>query len=210
MWETKPKNESRFKRSEGLFSFRFVSTGPFNSWDRAPYITTIGLHAPRPSVFPKFRNIHHNFMLANYNSQEAIDNDDGSSFYNTHHNFFVYGDTGLKSDFGGHDNYHENNVYAYSGETFNPGNNLRFINNSCVIRSANGYPSDCGNLPSGMLVSGNSIYVAGGNISVCHGHPLDQWVKAGHDKGSSMHPTPSDAAVVAMGRALLQIGIAAN
>jgi hypothetical protein len=78
MWETKPKNESRFKRSEGLFSFRFVSTGPFNSWDRAPYITTIGLHAPRPSVFPKFRNIHHNFMLANYNSQEAIDNDDGS------------------------------------------------------------------------------------------------------------------------------------
>ena len=36
-----------------------------NSWDRAPYITTIGLHAPEPSVFPQFRNIHHNFMLAN-------------------------------------------------------------------------------------------------------------------------------------------------
>ena len=43
--------------------------GPFNSWDRAPYITTIGLHAPKPSVFPAFRQIHHNFMLANYNSQ---------------------------------------------------------------------------------------------------------------------------------------------
>jgi len=35
-------------------------------------------------------------MLANYNSQEAIDNDDGSSFYHTHHNLFVYGDAGLK------------------------------------------------------------------------------------------------------------------
>ncbi len=33
-------------------------------------------------------------MLANYNSQEAIDNDDGSSYYNTHHNYFVYGDHG--------------------------------------------------------------------------------------------------------------------
>ena len=67
-----------------------------DQWDRAPYITTIGLHAPKPSVFPAFRNIHHNFMLANYNSQEAIDNDDGSSFYHTHHNLFVYGDAGLK------------------------------------------------------------------------------------------------------------------
>ena len=54
--------------------------GPFNSWDRVPYITNIGLHAPKASVFPQFRQIHHNFMLANYNSQEAIDNDDGSSF----------------------------------------------------------------------------------------------------------------------------------
>jgi hypothetical protein len=35
-------------------------------------------------------------MLSNYNSQEAIDNDDGSSFYHTHHNYFVYGDGGSK------------------------------------------------------------------------------------------------------------------
>lgn len=69
-------------------------------------------------------------MLANYNSQEAIDNDDGSSFYKTHHNFFVYGEAGLKSDFGGHDNHHENNIYAYAGSAFGNGNNLRFINNT--------------------------------------------------------------------------------
>jgi hypothetical protein len=33
-------------------------------------------------------------MMANYNSQEAVDNDDGSSYYHTHHNYLVYGDAG--------------------------------------------------------------------------------------------------------------------
>ena len=134
--------------------------GPFNSWDRAPYITTIGLHAPRPSVFPQYRNIHHNFMLANYNSQEAIDNDDGSSFYHTHHNFFVYGEAGLKSDFGGHDNHHDNNVYAFVDSCFGGGNNLAFVNNSCVLaHDGRGYGSDC-SLPAGMEVSGNAVCVS--------------------------------------------------
>jgi len=180
--------------------------GPFNSWDRAPYITNIGLHAPNASVFPAFRNIHHNFMIANYNSQEAIDNDDGSSFYKTHHNFFVYDGNGLKSDFGGHDNWHENNIYAYGGSAFGLGNNLRFVNNTCVLRSADRavYHSDC-NLPSGMQVSGNAVYIPGGNISVCGGVPLDEWVKEGHDKGSSMHPMPTDEALIAMARKLIGI-----
>ena len=34
-------------------------------------------------------------------SQEAIDNDDGSAFYKTYENFFVYAANGLKSDFNG-------------------------------------------------------------------------------------------------------------
>jgi len=144
--------------------------GPVNSWDRAPYITTIGRHAPQPSVFPQMRNIHHNFMLANYNSQEAIDNDDGSSFYHTHHNFFVFGDAGLKSDFGGHDNWHDNNIYAYAGSCFGLGNNLRFVNNTCILRGDRGYNSDC-NLPSGMNVSGNYVSTPSGTLSVCGGHP---------------------------------------
>ncbi len=42
---------------------------------------------------------------------------------------------GLKSDFGGHDNWHESNVYAYVGSCFGKGNNLRFVNNSCILRS---------------------------------------------------------------------------
>lgn len=195
-----------------------------NSWDRAPYITTIGLRAPNPSVFPQFRNLHHNYFLANYNSQEAVDNDDGSSFYWTHDNFFVYGDNGLKSDFGGwilpfysvhqvlgdnipfigHDNHHENNVYAYVGGCFNEGNNLRFQNNTCILRGDHGYSSDC-ELPVGMNVSHNSIYTPSGNISVCGGVPLANWVASGHDNGTSIESLPSDAAIVQMGRLLLGV-----
>ncbi len=40
----------------------------------------------------------HNFIIANGNSLGAIDNDDGSSFYHTEGNFFVYGGGGLKND----------------------------------------------------------------------------------------------------------------
>jgi len=177
--------------------------GPFNSWDRVPYITTIGLNAPRPSVFPAFRNIHHNFMLANYNSQEAIDNDDGSSFYNTHHNFFVYGDAGLKSDFAGHDNHHTSNVYAYVGGAFGTGVNLSFVNNSVVLRGDHGYASDCGNLPPGMKVSGNKVFTPGSKLDVCGHHPLNEWVASGHDAGTTLAATPDDNAIIAMGRELL-------
>merc|ERR1712196_247 len=117
--------------------------GPFNSWDRVPYITTI--RNDSASIIPALREISHNFILSVYSSQEAIDTDDGSSYYNTHDNFFVYAANGLKSDFGGHDNYHNDNVYA-------------FINNTCVANSAQGgFASDCHKAPL-MTVSGNSIY----------------------------------------------------
>ena len=45
-------------------------------------------------------------------SQEATDNDDGSAYYDTHHNFFPFSEGGLKGDFGGHDNSHHHNLYS--------------------------------------------------------------------------------------------------
>ena len=51
-------------------------------------------------------------------SQAAIDNDDGSAYYKTHDNVFVYGSVGLKSDFGGHDNWHYRNLYAFTSKCF--------------------------------------------------------------------------------------------
>merc|ERR1711957_840602 len=90
--------------------------GPFNSWDRQPFLTTV--RDGTPSMTPATRNIHHNFFVDNYSPQENVDNDDGSAYYNTHDNFLVYGGYGIKSDFGGHDNYHHGNIYAYVGEPF--------------------------------------------------------------------------------------------
>merc|ERR1712166_856893 len=87
--------------------------GPFNSWDRQPYLTTV--RTGEPSMFMQWRDIHHNFFMDNYSPQENVDNDDGSGYYHTHDNFLVYGGQGMKNDFGGHDNHHYDNVYAYVG-----------------------------------------------------------------------------------------------
>ena len=88
--------------------------GPFNSWGRQPYVTKV--RTGKPSIRPAISEITKNFVLANYNSQEAIDNDDASEYFSTHHNFFVYGGNGLKSDFGGH-SMRTSNVYAFVAGT---------------------------------------------------------------------------------------------
>ena len=59
--------------------------------------------------------LRHNFIIANYNSLGAVDNDDGSAFYRSESNFFVYGGGGLKNDWEGHDNEWWNNVIAFPG-----------------------------------------------------------------------------------------------
>ena len=75
----------------------------------------------KPSVVPKFREIRKNFIIGTYQSQEAIDTDDGSSYYQTHDNYFPFAGHGLKSDFNGQWNHHWNNVYGYVGSCFNDG-----------------------------------------------------------------------------------------
>ena len=79
--------------------------------DRAPYITT--LRNGTASTIPAWNFINGNFFLANYNPSLAIDNDDGSSFWQHHGNFIVYGQAGLKFDFGAHDMRAIGNYYAY-------------------------------------------------------------------------------------------------
>jgi hypothetical protein len=110
--------------------------GPWNSWSRVPYITNI--RTGKPSIIPATRKIHGNFILATYFSQQAIDTDDGSAYYEVFDNFFVYGDNGLKSDFGGHDNKWHNNVLAFVGNCYHMGSfkgyNDAFFSNQCIFR----------------------------------------------------------------------------
>lgn len=62
------------------------------------YQTTI--RTGKPDMIMQWRDISYNFFIDNYSPQEDVDNDDGSAFYHTHHNFLVYGGQGMKNDFG--------------------------------------------------------------------------------------------------------------
>ena len=41
--------------------------GPFNSWDRQPYLTTV--RTGKPDMIMQWREIHHNFFIDNYSPQ---------------------------------------------------------------------------------------------------------------------------------------------
>ena len=166
-------------------------------WDRVPYVTTVRDGAT-PSVVPATREIAANFVVGTYASQVAIDNDDGSAYYSTHDNLLAYASLGLKSDFGGHDNAHARNVYAYVGACFGQGHRDAFVNNSCVVNApSGGFDSDCDDaLAPGMRVSGNAVYnEAGdfGSVRIC-------------DATNTVAPWPSDDELIAMGRAKLDFG----
>ena len=44
--------------------------GPFNSWDRVPYITTF--RTGQPSIVPLYREITRNFIISTYSSQVPL------------------------------------------------------------------------------------------------------------------------------------------
>eukprot|EP01083_Nonionella_stella_P076021 206964_1 len=116
--------------------------GPINTWDRQVYVTKVR-DGKTPSTIKQWDIIHQNFIIANYHSSMAIDNDDGSCYYHSYHNFLVYSPCGLKNNFGGHSNYHYDNIYAYISACFQTdqdmnsgqfaGYNDLYQNNTCVL-----------------------------------------------------------------------------
>ena len=81
------------------------------------------------------------------------------------------------------------------------GFNDAFFNNSCVFRSS--YGSDCGTF-AGWGVHDNKVYSQSGTAKIC-GMNFEQWLASGksHDKGSSIARWPTDAELIAMGKAVL-------
>ena len=84
--------------------------GPFNSWDRQPYLTELDSSDESPSLTPAESNITNNFFINNYHSTWPIDHDDGSCYYTDTYNFLVYG--GYKN-FLGHSKTVTKNLYVY-------------------------------------------------------------------------------------------------
>eukprot|EP00928_Gymnodinium_smaydae_P031070 TRINITY_DN22929_c0_g1_i1.p1 TRINITY_DN22929_c0_g1~~TRINITY_DN22929_c0_g1_i1.p1 ORF type:complete len:770 (+),score=134.38 TRINITY_DN22929_c0_g1_i1:334-2310(+) len=87
--------------------------GPFNSWDRIPYLTDV--RNGRPSLVPADNTITRNFIISNYGAGFGVDNDDTSSYYDIDSNFFYLGG-GLKCDYDGHSKvFHDNIMLAQGG-----------------------------------------------------------------------------------------------
>jgi hypothetical protein len=178
--------------------------GPFNSWDRQPFLTT--QRTGKPSMIMAWREIHHNFFIDNYSPQEDVDNDDGSAYYHTHDNFLVYGGQGMKNDFGGHDNHHYNNIYGYVGQGLGvcsqqPGHEDYFFNNTLVTTGSKvgGFACD-GDAKT--VVHDNAYFTPSGNISECK-MDLAAWQAAGNDKGSSVGALPADETIIKWAKELL-------
>jgi len=183
--------------------------GPFNSWDRQPFLTDVATGTP--SLVPSYNEIHHNFFVANYGANGGcVDNDDGSSWYNLHDNFFVYG--GHKSDFGGHSKHSWNNIMAYPqvygarcvGLFGMPlvGQEEGYWNNTCILADAGGqYAALDGcdlSKPTTWTINShdNRIYVPGATATVTCGATLSvaTWQqRTGRDAGTTL----SDAATAA-------------
>merc|ERR1712228_652228 len=97
--------------------------------------------------------IAENFIISNYGGSGAVDNDDGSSWFDINNNLFYMAD-GLKMDYGGHNSRFWNNlviVAPYDGQNcinvgdFKKGLGDAFYNNTCISgMSKFGKSSGCG------------------------------------------------------------------
>ena len=181
--------------------------GPFNSWDRQVFVTKVRNGTAQPDK--AYDNIYGNFIIANYNSQEAIDNDDGSNYYNTHDNFFAYSGNGMKNDFDGHDNHHYNNIYAYVGNGFGivgqlPGHEDMFYNNMVILTRDGDYGHGTCSGPGMTVVHDNKVYTPTGKVTEC-GMSLSDWQAKGNDHGTTAGVWPSDDMLVSATKKLLNL-----
>ena len=152
--------------------------------DRQPFLTEVGQTAPQPDLNPAYNVISRNFFIGNYGASLAIDNDDGSSYYNITENFEVYG--GSKSNFGGHSKLRSGAVIPYAkvykeglclsvdAQYTGPQFSDAFVNNTCIQsgRNLTAYnlvycdPKAVKNVTNLGQLSGNRIYNPDGRMSV--------------------------------------------
>lgn len=187
---------------------------PSAAWDRQPFVTTV-YDGATPSARMLPRNISHNFLATNYGGGNgAVDNDDGSLWFDNNNNFAVYGHQKFKvgaiRSFG--------NVLAYvsdfAGKWNGPGQEARQVNamfDNTVIFAPNASAQyhDC-TWNGTALATRNALYgpevvVSGARCAATM--TLAEWQAldpANNDVGSMWSAQrPSGAEIVAMGRKLV-------
>lgn len=207
--------------------------GPFNSWDRQPFLTEV--NNGTPSLTPAQSNLTRNYFINNYHSTWPIDHDDGSCYYYDTYNFLVYG--GYKN-YLGHSKVVMYNVYVYpdaehqvdnvgaffsepycansdgaSTEDLPSGWGEVWVNNTCIIGNPNIYEfgsctttgSNAGLVP---FTANNTFYAPGADIYVKCGsatYSLQDYQKQGYDIGSTVSDIVSDDIIITWGKELLSL-----
>lgn len=153
--------------------------GPFNSWDRMPFLNDIVDKQGTYDVLESY--IHHNFIINNYHSLFPLDHDDGSHNYTDTENVLVYG--GYKQ-YLGHGLKSMNNLYLFvdKNKSLNRpycatsiqavdgvnGYDNKYSNNTCIMNESMvylfGFTGKMNNtIP---YVDSNTYYTKGGNYTV--------------------------------------------
>lgn len=144
---------------------------------------------PRTLLFPSLRN----------------------RYYESSKNFLVYSGNGLKSDFGGHDNVHHDNVYAFVGQGFGicqqlKGHPDKFYSNHVIQNGdgnyGNGQACKTDGSEDATVVHDNTIYTPSGKVTEC-GMALADWQAQGGDPGTTAAVTPADSVIIGLARAAL-------
>ena len=211
--------------------------GPFNSWDRQPFLTKVR-DGRTASLIPADNEISHNFIIANYYSSVPLDHDDGSSYYYDHHNVLAFG--GYKNNIG-YSKRAESNLFIYPGDAFPKPPNLNsfipahpicllyhgftpdspqstnsasYINNICLFNGVYAYSIfPC--VPeylstSAPFTANNSFYTPSAELVFSCNHTnytLAEWQKAGKDEGSSVHALPPMETVISWAKELLNFAL---
>lgn len=202
--------------------------GPYNSWDRQPYLTHSGVvdgYTPsdkmglNASILKKADFQTKNFMINGYNGVWTFDHDDGSQYFNDTGNFMVFG--GCKNYMGNHKSCDHNVIVhpgiaerAAGGRRCQTDDNKVFQNqyhdsNQCVTQDGNFYsmgiskcdPADID--PHVFQTWNNTFYSPNATFSEGPCGSLSAWQAAGQDRGSKVLPMPSIDTIVAMGKAVL-------
>lgn len=140
--------------------------GPFNSWDRQPYLTRVR-DGKTPSLDSAVSNLTRNFLINNYHSTWPIDHDDGSCYYYDTYNYLVYG--GYKN-YLGHSKVVKYNAYIYPDASHslrsstNPDSNIKGFFSKPFCANSDG--SSTGDLPSGWgeVWSNNTCIIGNPNV----------------------------------------------
>lgn len=111
----------------------------------------------------------------------------------------------------GHDNIHNQNIYAYVGAGFSICNQLKghpdqFFSNHVVMdhdgNYGNGQECATSSNADATVVHDNSIFTPTGKVTEC-GMALAAWQAKGGDPGTTAAVTPDDATLLALARSAL-------